>query len=138
MNKLMEIWDTLTSEQQERLEIVMAKYGTNQWWNSDDILEIAKYQIFEDVIMVEWSTFHYGIEKLLNRPVWTHEFGLNMKGLRQEAKDAIERLEKGFISLGREYVETKVQESIGMLRNFCKMDKKSEGEKFNEKGKEKA
>jgi len=68
----------------------MVKYGTNQWWNSQDPVEIAQYQLFEDILMVDFSIFHEGVEKLLDRPVWTHEFGLNNEGLKRETKLAIE------------------------------------------------
>jgi hypothetical protein len=33
---------------------------------------------------VPFEVFHEAIEKALGRPVWTHEFGLNMEGLKKE------------------------------------------------------
>lgn len=65
-----------------------AKYGDNRWWESEDLRELAYHQIMEPVLMCEFSDFHKGIERLLGRPVWTHEFGVNMDGLREEARKA--------------------------------------------------
>lgn len=79
----------------DTLKTAMQKYGDNQWWESKDSLEIAKYQIFEDILMTDFSTFHEGVEKLLGRGVYTHEFGLNVEGIRQEAREAIERMANG-------------------------------------------
>jgi hypothetical protein len=76
------------------LKTAMQKYDT-KWWESKDPVEVAKYQIFEDILMTNFSTFHEGIEKLVGRPVYTHEFGLNVNGLRQEAREAIARLDDG-------------------------------------------
>lgn len=72
----------------EDIALVAAKYGDNHWWESEDLRELAYYQIAEPVLMCEFSDFHKGIERLLGRPVWTHEFGVNMDGLREEARKA--------------------------------------------------
>ena len=82
----------LAQEYVNALRIAMQKYGNNRWWESKDPVEIAKYQVFEDVLMTNFSTFHEGLEKLIGREVYTHEFGLNVKGIRQEARKAIAKM----------------------------------------------
>ncbi|MBU0930121.1 MAG: hypothetical protein KJ623_03540 [Nanoarchaeota archaeon] len=75
------------------LRTAMQKYGDNHWWESKDPVEIARYQVFENILMSDFSKYHEGIEKLVERPVYTHEFALNVEGLRQEDSEAIARLD---------------------------------------------
>ncbi|MFQ5771511.1 MAG: hypothetical protein ACE5HX_13315, partial [bacterium] len=89
-------------------------------WLYTDPLEIAKYQIFEPILMTDFGIFHKGIEQLLGRPVWTHEFGLNTEGLKAEAMKAIERWEAGYKKSSDDYIEDKTQESLIMLEEYCK------------------
>ena len=70
---------------------VMKKYGDNNWWLSGDPVEVAKNQIFEDILLVPFSTFHKGMEMLLGRPVWTHEFGLSWDKLQAEVKVIVDK-----------------------------------------------
>ena len=77
----------------DALKGAMQKYEGNHWWESKDPVEVAKYQVFEDILMTDFSTFHEGVEKLVGRPVYTHEFGLNVEGVRAEAREAIARME---------------------------------------------
>ena len=53
------------------------------WWLSDDATLIARYQLYEPRLAVLFSVFHEGVEKLLGRPVWTHEFA-DVKRLQRE------------------------------------------------------
>ena len=64
----------------------LRKYGDNKWWLSEDPKVIGYYQLFEEILIVNFSKFHEGVEKLLGRPVWTHEFGLNIGKLREDAQ----------------------------------------------------
>lgn len=64
----------------------LQKYGSNRWWLSEDPRERAYYQINEPLLLMSFSQFHGDIEKLLNRPVWTHEFA--SPKLKQEAERA--------------------------------------------------
>jgi hypothetical protein len=90
------VLETLPDENRERALKAMKKYGNNRWWRSDDPLEVAKYQVFEDTLLVPFDLYHEGIEKLVGRPVYTHEFESRLvDGLREEAKKAIELREKG-------------------------------------------
>lgn len=54
------------------------------WWEGMDAKSIAKFQLMTDELCMPFTKFHEAIEKALGRSVWTHEFGLNRKGLIQE------------------------------------------------------
>ncbi len=82
----------LPEENQKVIREAQEKYGDYYWWLSGNPVEIAMNQLFEDVLLVDFGTFHKGVEELLGRPVWTHEFGLNMEGLREEAGRAMRGL----------------------------------------------
>lgn len=109
----------LPSKNVDNLRRAMQKYGQNYWWESDDPVQIAMYQIFEEILMVDPDKFHEGLERLLGRPVFTHEMGLNLEGLREEAGLGIKRLKKG-IGTSDEYKQTAVRKSIEMLEDYCK------------------
>ena len=113
--------DELSPEARKNVEEVISKYPDNKWWRSDDTVEIAKYQIFERILMVKFSVFHEGIEKLLGRPVFTHEFGsIGIDGLREEAKKAIVLMDSGeSLETSDECKFKKVQESIDSLSRYC-------------------
>jgi len=66
----------------------MEKYGDNKWWESENLKEIAYYQFNEDVLLIDFVKYHEAMEKLLGRSVFTHEFGLNIEGLKQEVEKA--------------------------------------------------
>ena len=59
--------EQLTKEQ------AIAIYEGGEWkdWSDE---EIVKFQLFQDCLAVPFDRFHQAIEKVLNRPVWTHEF----------------------------------------------------------------
>ncbi|MBW2995003.1 hypothetical protein KY312_01505, partial [Candidatus Woesearchaeota archaeon] len=67
----------------------------------------------------DMGVFVEGLGKLVGRPVYTHELGLNVEELREEAKLGIERLKKG-IGTSDEYKETAVRKSIQMFEDYCK------------------
>ena len=116
----------IASDARANVICVMEKYGNNKWWESDDPARIAQYQLFEDILMVDFSTYHEGIEKLLDRHVWTHEFGINMKGLREEARIAIHRRDVGSDYTGISDVQRdrKIEQSINSLREFAAKNNK--------------
>ena len=101
----------------------MKKYEGNFWWESNDLAMIGFYQLMEERMIVNFSKFHEGLEKLLDRPVWTHEMGLNYEGLKKEATQAIELYLSG-IKHSDEYRNEKTKESIQMLEDFCKKNGK--------------
>lgn len=109
----------LPQEQIDSAKTAMQQYGDNHWWESEDPVQVAMYQIFEKVLLVNFSIFHEGLEKLVGRPIFTHEFALNAEGLKEEARFGIERLKKG-IGVSEEYKETALRKSIEMLVDYCK------------------
>lgn len=56
----------------------------SQAWDCLSDRERAMFQIEQDRLCMPFTVFHRAVEKALGRPVWTHEFGLNREGLRQE------------------------------------------------------
>jgi hypothetical protein len=69
--------EQLTKEQ------AIALYNSKEWENWDDE-KIVRFQLFQARLAIPFGRFHEAIEKVLNRPVFTHEFGLNHKGLIEE------------------------------------------------------
>ena len=67
-------------------EEAIALYET-QWWEKVPLEEAAMMQLFEDWVIMPFGDFHHGIQKLLGRPVWTHEFASADQpgGLREQA-----------------------------------------------------
>ena len=78
------------SEIRQKCLTAMEKYGDNHWWEPDvDLRTFAYYQLKESVFLSnDFDRFHKSIELLLGRSVWTHEFGINYDGLKQEAEHA--------------------------------------------------
>ncbi|MCM3699177.1 hypothetical protein [Paenibacillus macerans] len=78
---------TMTNDEKtiNKMLSVMAKYGDNRWWLSDDIKRMSYYQLQEDSLLIEFEAFHKGVELLLGRKVQTHEFR-DLRTLFEEAK----------------------------------------------------
>ncbi len=115
-----DIIDTLPAENRRNILETMKKYGDNKWWRSKDPIYVARYQVFEPILMVPFDKYHKGIEKLLGRPVYTHEFGLDYEGLKREAEEAIRKLKKGeSLKQTPEYQAKKVAESIRQLADYA-------------------
>jgi hypothetical protein len=58
-------------------------YESN-FWEDMTYAERAKFQMFEEKLCMPFGVFHEAVEKALGRPVFTHEFGINMDGLKKE------------------------------------------------------
>ena len=56
----------------------------SEFWKDLSIEDRAKFQLFEDRLCMPFSVFHDSVAKTLGRPVFTHEFGLNLEGLQKE------------------------------------------------------
>ena len=56
----------------------------SKFWEDMIYEEQAKFQMFEPLLCMPFDVFHEAVEKTLKRPVYTHEFGLNWKGLQKE------------------------------------------------------
>jgi hypothetical protein len=63
-------------------EQAMKKYYTN-WWVRKSYKEIADFQLYETRLCMPFDKFHEAVEKVLNRPVFTHEFA-DYKALQEE------------------------------------------------------
>lgn len=109
----------LPQENVDSLKNAMLPYENNYWWESEDPVQIAMYQIFENILMVDFDKFHEGLEIIVGRPVFTHELGFNVEGIRKEVRLGIERLKRGIVT-SDEYKETAVRKSIEMLEDYCR------------------
>jgi hypothetical protein len=67
----------LTKEQ----AIALAESG---WWRGLPADAIASFQLFEEKLCMDFADFHAAVETALGRPVFTHEFGLDIDGLKHE------------------------------------------------------
>jgi len=54
------------------------------FWKEMSAKDRATFQLSEDLPCMPFNVFHAAVEEALGRPVWTHEFGLNRKGLISE------------------------------------------------------
>ena len=70
-------------EAAKKVQAIRSKYE-NKWWESSDPFEVAWGQLNEPALIMYFGKFHEAIEKALGRPVYTHEFGLNAEGLKEE------------------------------------------------------
>lgn len=51
--------------------VALAKSG---WWKDKSHEEIAIFQLYEERLCMPFDVFQEAVEKLLKRPVFTHEF----------------------------------------------------------------
>lgn len=58
--------------------------GESKWWEQFTESQAAFFQLHQDKLCMPFDLFHKGIEVLLDRPVWTHEFA-SVDSLRKEA-----------------------------------------------------
>ncbi|MEE9446190.1 MAG: hypothetical protein V3V19_11065 [Cocleimonas sp.] len=56
----------------------------SEFWKTLSAKEIAEFQLFTRRLCMPFVVFHKAIEKALDRPVWMHEFGSNIKGIKKE------------------------------------------------------
>jgi len=56
----------------------------SKFWETMSAKDIALFQLEAELLCMPFEVFHKAIEEALNRPVYTHEMGLNWKGLREE------------------------------------------------------
>ena len=55
-----------------------------KWWEGLTPRQVCEVQLFEPLLCIPFPEFHRCVEESLGRPVWTHEFALDMEGLRRE------------------------------------------------------
>ena len=109
--------ETLPKENQSAIREAIISYGDYHWWLSDNIVEIAMNQLFEEVLLVDFDLFHEGVEEFLGRPVWTHEFGLNVEELREEAY-------KAMLGLTNEERDDNMRRGVKSIIEHCKQSGK--------------
>ena len=56
----------------------------SEFWKPLSHMERAMFQLFEERLCMPFDVFQEAVEKTLQRPVFTHEFGLNLDGLKRE------------------------------------------------------
>lgn len=56
----------------------------SKFWEQMTLRQRAEFQLFERRLCMPFDVFHEAVEKTLGRPVFTHEFGLNLEGLKAE------------------------------------------------------
>lgn len=56
----------------------------SKWWQNKTARELAMFQLHEPLLCMPFDVFHKAVEEALQRPVFTHEFGLNWDGLKKE------------------------------------------------------
>lgn len=57
--------------------------GKTGWWKTLSPDLIVSFQLFEPLLCMPFGDFHGVVEKVLDRPVWTHEFA-DIKRLQAE------------------------------------------------------
>ena len=60
------------------------KMAKSEIWKDMTFDEIVKFQLFQKLLCMPFDKFHEAMEKVLGRPIFTHEFGLNYDGLVSE------------------------------------------------------
>ena len=58
-------------------------YNSKVWEDYTDE-QLVEFQLFQEVLCVPFNKFHKAIEAVLDRPVFTHEFGFGDDNLRKE------------------------------------------------------
>jgi hypothetical protein len=60
-------------------------FATSEAYKTMNHKQIAEFQINQKCLCMPFRIFHEAVEKVLNRPVFTHEFGsLGIDGIRAE------------------------------------------------------
>lgn len=60
------------------------EFHENKKWEQMTETERALFQLNQEKLCMPFDVFHKAVESTLKRPVFTHEFGVNMDGLRAE------------------------------------------------------
>ncbi len=56
----------------------------SRFWEYLTLEQRAHFQMAEPTLCMPFDVFHEAVEKTLDRPVYTHEFGTNWEGLQAE------------------------------------------------------
>lgn len=55
-----------------------------KWWEKESDIDVALYQMEQDILCMPFDIFQETVKRVLGRPVWTHEFALNHDGIIKE------------------------------------------------------
>lgn len=66
-------------------------FAENKMYEKLSHEEIVGFQLFQKKLCMPFDIFHEAVEKVLDRPVFTHEFGLNLDGIKKEFLDEKEK-----------------------------------------------
>jgi hypothetical protein len=58
----------------------------SHFWETMTHRERAEFQLFEPLLCMPFSVFHSALEQTLGRSVYTHEFAMNVDGLKKELR----------------------------------------------------
>lgn len=61
--------------------------GESKFWQGMSDRAIAEFQLMEDRFCIPFDIYQGAMERTLGRPVYTHEFSLNVEGLKAELFD---------------------------------------------------
>ena len=53
-------------------------------WKDFTSEEIVKLQLYQKRLCMDFGTFHGALEEVLGRPIFTHELGMNLDGIKKE------------------------------------------------------
>jgi hypothetical protein len=114
------VYHSLDAECREIYATMVNQFGENRWWLSGDRVEIASHQIFLDRLMVDFGTFHQGLQELIGRSVFDAEFApsINLAGLREEARLALKRRKMG-IGLSPDEVQALEEDGLNRIMAYC-------------------
>ena len=95
----------------------IAKYGDNKWWLSEDPKTVARYQMFEPVLLVDFQLFKEGVGQFLGREIYTHD--LIGKKIKEELRQAIKAHDEGtFVPPTAEDVRNKFLDSANYVKEL--------------------
>jgi hypothetical protein len=67
----------------------------SHFWEDIPIRDAARLQLYQDKLCMPFDVFHEGTEKLLGRPVWSHEFAFpDLLRAEMEGKQAAPTLDE--------------------------------------------
>ena len=78
----MKSWDV--SQRMSIGKVAAVRLAELKWWEGKTPREICDVQLFITELCCPFDVLHKAVEEALNRPVFTHEFGLNYEGLVAE------------------------------------------------------
>ncbi len=96
----------------QSIEKAKEEYGNNHWWNSTDPLEVAMYQVFEPLNLIDSDNldlYKAGIKKLTGEDVPFSELVFRDRNLQKKVLEGVRNLgESEMVKRFNEYIEKRV------------------------------